>query len=328
MNTVQKQRLWWRTGFFLLFVLAPVLDIFHLDLNQGHFILFGSPWTLDIQGVSPGQAVWHIVSRAFLPIALIVGLGGWVSWRYGRLYCGWLCPHFSIVEMINDLLRRASGKLSLWDKTALPEQQRDGVHVHPDRRYWGLLALVILFFAFLWAITLLTYLLPPAEIWGNLFSGALTSNQTVFLLVATTLFVIDFTLARHLFCRFGCAVGLFQSLIWMANRKALVVGFDRSRASSCSDCDLSCEHACPMRLRPRQIKRKMFTCTQCQQCVQACENVNQPDQRPGLLQMLSGSCALEVSARDFGLRPEVPADCFNQTTRDNVQQMNKVLTEP
>jgi ferredoxin-type protein NapH len=26
--------------------------------------------------------------------------------------------------------------------------------------------------------------------------------------------------ARHLFCRFGCAVGLFQSLAWMANPKA------------------------------------------------------------------------------------------------------------
>jgi ferredoxin-type protein NapH len=30
-------------------------------------------------------------------------------------------------------------------------------------------------------------------------------------------FTLEFALARHLFCRFGCAVGLFQSLAWMAN---------------------------------------------------------------------------------------------------------------
>lgn len=319
MNRVQRQRWWWRSGFFALFLLAPLLDIFRYDLTRGYFILFGYPWTLGVDASGPFQPGLNIILRGFLPVALVVAAGIWVSWRYGRLYCGWLCPHFSVVEIINALMRRASGKLSLWDRQPLPEVQADGVEVHPRPATWWLAGLVIVFFSFLWAVTLLTYLLPPVEIWRNLLTASLTRNQSVFMLVATLLLVLEFTLARHLFCRFGCAIGVFQSLVWMGNRRALVVGFNRQRATVCAACDKSCEHACPMRLQPRQIKRKMFTCTQCQQCVQACEKVNAPQGAVSLLQMVSGQCALDVSERDFGRRPEVPDDCFRRVSSDGGQ---------
>jgi ferredoxin-type protein NapH len=78
---------------------------------------------------------------------------------------------------------------------------------------------------FLWAITLLTYLLPPATIWGGLANGTLTPNQARFIAIGSLVLHAEFAFARHLFCRFGCAVGLFQSLAWMANPKAMVMAF-------------------------------------------------------------------------------------------------------
>ena len=282
---------------------------------MGHFILFGQSWTLGIDAlirgdISSSEAVLNVVVRGFLPLASIVGVFVWVSWYYGRLYCGWLCPHYSVVEMINALMRRASGKPSIWEKQVLPEQQSDGTEIRPNRRYWGFVAVVSVFFAFLWALVLLTYLLPPKTIYSNLFQGALTRNQSIFLIAATFVFLIEFVFARHLFCRFGCAVGFVQSLVWMGNKRAMVVGFNRSRGKECVACDKSCEHACPMRLKPRNIKRKMFTCTQCEECVAACERVQAVNSKSSLLQMLQGDCALDVSARDFGRRPEIPEDCF------------------
>jgi polyferredoxin len=125
------------------------------------------------------------------------------------------------------------------------------------------------------------------------------------------LLVLEFTLARHLFCRFGCAIGLFQSLAWMTNKNAMVVGFDRKHAASCVECDKSCEHACPMRLKPRDLKRKMFTCTQCMQCVDACEKVQEKKSELSLLKMLDRHCAHDVSDRGFGRKPEVPDSCFD-----------------
>jgi polyferredoxin len=86
----------------------------------------------------------------------------------------------------------------------------------------------------------------------------------------------------------------------MANRKALVVRLDRSRLENCIDCHSACDNACPMRLKPRAIKRRMFTCTQCARCIQTCDQVMARKVQPGLLQWVAGQAALEVSDREFG----------------------------
>lgn len=317
MIKVQRNRLAARTTFFLVFLLAPVLDIFRFDLTQGHAILFGNAWTIGIDAftaghISAAQLGLNVLIRVFLPIAALAALVIGVSYRWGRVYCGWLCPHFSVVEIINSLMQRTIGKHSVWDKARLPEHRPDGRTVRADRRNWPLTLGTAFGFALLWAVALLTYLLPPAEIYSNLWHLSLTPNQARFIAVATLLLFIEFTLARHLFCRFGCALGLFQSLAWMANRRSLVVGFDHSRARSCSDCDNACDNACPMRLHPRSFKRNMFTCTQCAQCIQACEHVQADTAQGSLLQWVDGACALDKSARGLGHRPSVPHDCFTR----------------
>lgn len=317
MLTVQQKRLGWRTAFFALFLLAPVLDIFRFDLIQNHFVLLWNPWTLGIEETKSAAEMTMNVILGFLLIAFVVGGGIFVSWKWGRLYCGWLCPHFSVVELINSLMRRASGKLSIWDKTILPEVQQDGTQIKVNRLWWLVTLFAVLLFSFVWAVVLLTYLLPPREIYGNLISGSLTQNQFTFIAVATILLAIEFTFARHLFCRFGCAIGLFQSLVWMGNKDAMVVAFDRERAKLCADCDNSCEHACPMRLKPRGLKRHMFTCTQCMQCVEACENVQSPKSELPLLKMLELHCAHDASNRGFGYKPDVPAGCYDIENKGN-----------
>lgn len=330
---LQDRRLLSRLGFFILFVVAPPLDLFRLDLNLGHFILFGWDWTLGLDPflrgeVGVGNAALNLLLRGFLPIALLGGGLLWVSWRYGRLYCGWLCPHFSVVELINGLMRRSSGKPTLWEKQPLPERQPDGSLLQPDRRLWPLTLLVVLVFSLLWAVVLLTYLLPPKEIYANLFNGQLTRNQSVFIGVATLAFCIEFLLARHLFCRYGCAIGLFQSLVWMANKRAMVVGFDGSGASACVDCNAACDNACPMRLKPRAIKRKMFTCTQCAQCISACTEVQAAHAAPPLLQWVEDECALQVSDREQG-RPRTPArSCFGGIAVQIEQPVARPAGEP
>lgn len=291
-----------QTGFFVLFLLAPIFDIFRFDLNLGHFIVFGLPWTLGLDPLINGevpayQGVINIIVRGFLPLASLVMFAGWVSWKYGRLYCGWLCPHFSVVESINNLMRRATGKFSLWDKKEMTDIRADGSKIPRSKLYWILVTIAVAGFAFLWAVVLLTYLLPPAEIYGNLFAGTLTLRQGIFISAATVALTIEFMFARHLFCRFGCAVGVFQSFVWMANKKAMVVSFDRDRAKLCHDCSDACDDVCPMRLKPRTIKRSMFTCTQCGQCLSACEQVQFKHNEAPIIAWKSGQDAVKESQR-------------------------------
>ena len=302
-----------QAGFFILFVVAPPLDMFRYDLTLGHFIVFGMPWTLGLDGLAKGDisatgAVVNVMLRGFLPLLLVGGTLIWTAWRFGRLYCGWLCPHFSVVETVNALLQRASGKPSVWEARPLPVRQPDGRVVLPDARYWPVTVMVAGVFAFIWALSLLSYLLPPFEIYHNLLNADLSANQARFLGVATLLLFIDFMFARHLFCRFGCAVGLFQSLAWMANPRALLVGFDRSRARRCQSCNNACDNACPMRLRPRTIKRHMFTCTECTQCISACEQVQADNPAGGLLHWVAGEQAVAVAdGRPAAPRSSKPA---------------------
>lgn len=297
---LQRTRAWSQLGFFLLFVLAPPLDILRIDLTQGHAILLGMDWTLGIDALQRGdatplEAAFGLFWRGFVPLFGGAALFLWLAWRYGRLYCGWLCPHFSVVEAINRLMLRASGRPSLWERRPLPQRQPDGSRLVPNRWYWVPTLAAVVGFAFLWTVVLLTYLLPPAEVYGNLLRGEPTLRQSLFIGAATVAFSVEFLLARHLFCRYGCAVGLFQSLTWMANDRAMVVGFDTARARACRDCNNACDNACPMRLNPRSIKRRMFTCTECAQCVSACTQVQGGDPAQSLLRWVRDADALPVA---------------------------------
>ena len=304
LQRLQRWRRATQAGFFALFLLAPGLNLLRFDLTEAQLWFLGQRWTLGIDAFLHGQATATqaavgILLRGILPALLLVALVLGVAWRYGRLYCGWLCPHFSLVEGLNGLLQRACGKLSLWDRRATAREGRA-----PDGRWWPVFFVSAAFFGFLWAVTLLSYLLPPANVWGNLLQGTLTPNQARFIFIGGTAFTAELVLARHLFCRFGCAVGLFQSLAWMANPRALVVAFNRRRATACRDCftpdapqGSACDNACPMRLAPRNIKRMMFSCVQCGQCLTACETSHAGRSTQANLQWSVGVDALRETLR-------------------------------
>ncbi|WP_150304914.1 4Fe-4S binding protein [Pseudomonas saliphila] len=274
-----------RSAFFTLFLVAPVLDLFRLDLSRGHFVFLTMDWTLGLDpqtsALDPTSITLHLLLRLGLPILLTLGVLLWVVWRWGRLYCGWLCPHFSMVEWIDGLMARWLGRRSVWEKPSAP--RRAGARL--------VMSVMVLGGSALWAITLLSYLVPPVPLWTGLASLNLPTWHWFFIGIGTALFSIEFALARHYFCKYGCAVGIFQSLIWAVNSRAMVIGFKRERARDCRDCN-ACDKACPMRLPPRGMKRHKITCTQCGVCVQTCSQVQANNPAGSLLHWTSGDNAL------------------------------------
>ncbi|MCP3851105.1 MAG: 4Fe-4S binding protein [Gammaproteobacteria bacterium] len=286
----EKMRTITRSSFFLLFIFAPFLDIFRLDLTLGHFIIFGQPWTLGLESFQQGQgdaagAAITLLSRVFLPVLAFIAIIAVIIWKMGRIYCGWLCPHFSVVETFNDMMLKHLNRVTLWEKAS---KKTNGMLP------WLLVFFSCAFMAFVWAFSLLSYLLPPKELIPNLLNFELGAGSTRFLIVATTIFTLDFFFARHLFCKFGCAVGVFQSLIWMANSKAMVVSFDKPRAHACQSCDRECDRACPMRLHTRSIKRAKFTCTQCGQCLNTCDQVQSDNLEGRIINWVTNDKAMDV----------------------------------
>lgn len=70
-----------------------------------------------------------------------------IIWKMGRIYCGWLCPHFSVVEIFNDMMLKYLNRVTIWEKASTKTN--------------GMLPWILVFFscalmAFVWAFSLLT----------------------------------------------------------------------------------------------------------------------------------------------------------------------------
>ena len=297
---LQRYRLLTQIGFFVLFTVTPIFDLFRYDLIENHAYFLTYPWHLGIDELlagtgNPQSAAVNIILYLFLPLFGLLGLIIGVAWKWGRLYCGWLCPHFSVVETINRLMMFATGKHSIWDKQKTPPWEPDGTPAPRDPRYWFAVVPAAIGFAFAWAVVGLTYLMPPFQVYHGLFTFELYRGEVIFLCAATTVLTLEFLFARHLFCRYGCAIGIFQSFAWMVNKKAMVVGFERKRLTDCANCleghGSACDAVCPMRLKPRNVKRWMFACTQCGQCISACTTTNRNNPDGQLLRWVSHEAA-------------------------------------
>ena len=359
---LQRARLLAQMGFFALFTVTPIFDLLRYDLTERHAYFLTRPWHIGLDELLAGtgdplSAAANLILYLFLPILGTLGLIIAVAWKWGRLYCGWLCPHFSVVETINRLMLRATGKHSVWDKKQTPPWEPDGTPMPRDPRYWLAVVPAAIGFAFAWAVVLLTYLMPPFQVYHGLLTFTLYRGEVIFLSAATTVLTLEFLFARHLFCRYGCAIGIFQSFAWIVNKKAMVVGFDRKRLTDCASCmqgcgtagntvlarqalressdplvpssgcsganhlsaagsspagtlaasgvastgprpvepappsGSACDAVCPMRLKPRNVKRWMFACTQCGQCISACATVNRDNPNGQLLRWVNGSAA-------------------------------------
>jgi ferredoxin-type protein NapH len=79
-----------------------------------------------------------------------------------------------------------------------------------------------------WLVCLVIYLLALKILLVDLVNLQLDFRPTLFVIVATIVFTVNFIFARHIFYKYRCALGLIQSLILMANNKAMVIKFNRA----------------------------------------------------------------------------------------------------
>ncbi len=287
-------------GFYLLFLSAPLLDIFRFDILEGHFIILGYDWILGLESsefecLDTSHSVRNVLLNFLLPLFLVILISALIVWKYGRIYCGWLCPHFSVVETINRLMLKYLKRLTFWEKPVTPIK---------DTLPWLLVLSVCILIAFIWSFVILGYIYPPRLLSMNLYHLEFSFGPSLFLLVMTIILTIDFFFARHLFCKFGCSLGIMQSFVWMANSRAMVVGFDTSRAHLCQSCDSECDKSCPMRLPVRGIKRSKFTCTQCGICLNACDKAQADNPQGRLIHWVSNEEASDVDrqAASFAIK--------------------------
>ena len=48
------------------------------------------------------DAALNVLLHGLLPIVLFATVFLWIAWRWGRLYCGWLCPFGALQELARE----------------------------------------------------------------------------------------------------------------------------------------------------------------------------------------------------------------------------------
>jgi polyferredoxin len=259
--------------FWALCFLSPVLNWFRVDMPHQKLIFLGQSLPFEFNNLR-----WLPIG--FYGAVILIGI---ISFIWGRLFCGWACPHNTLTEWTRPLRAMVGlAEKPRWMKLIL----RD----HPASRqiFWGISPLLALLLTGSLSLLLSFYIIPPAWVVNQYASGhphfALVSGNGLLVLIG--LFLLY---AGTDFCRTCCPYGLAQSISayhedspW----RPLEIQFQADREADCKTCT-ACQIACPVDIDPRDtgfLKVGQFDgCFNCGECIDACKYIHSFKSKPGLL---------------------------------------------
>jgi cytochrome c oxidase accessory protein FixG len=281
-----------------LFVALPFLSIggrpaFVIDLVATELVVCGSVFR-------PSDAV--VLMLLGLTVVLTVFV---VTALFGRVWCGWGCPHTVYLEMVFRPVER-------WLE-GTPAQAARLPRFHPRRLVkWTIYTAL----AFALANVFLAYFVGVARL-RTWVLGSPLDHLAGFTVVAgvTLLMLINFGWFREQTCIVACPYGRLQSVL--LDRQSLIVGYDAARGEprgklkkhlaviggrgDCVDCS-ACVAVCPTGIDIRDGLQ--MECVGCAQCIDACDAVMDKLHRPLRLIGYTSQDELAGKARRL-LRPRM-----------------------
>ena len=261
-----------------------------LDVALRRFHLFGLTLA--------AQDVW-------LMFFLITGLGFslfFVTALFGRIWCGWACPHTVFLDHVYRRIERAI------DGDAIERRRLDEAPASGGKLFKRVLkhSLYILVSAVI-AHLVLAYFVSLPEVWV-MVSAAPTAHWSAFAFMAvfTGILYFNFGWFREQLCIVICPYGRLQSALIDDN--SLVIGYDTNRgeprgkvgtegAGSCVACN-RCVQVCPTGIDIRQGLQ--LECVGCTACIDACDDVMTRLHRPrGLIRYDSQTAFAGKATRWF-----------------------------
>ena len=274
----------------LLLLLIPFLrvggeSLFRLDAATRTLLLFGASIRIE-------EFYLFLIAVLILVFAFLL-----ITMLFGRVWCGWFCPHTVLCDLADWLDSTARSLLPRAIPVAACTQ------------------LGYLLTASLVACNLVWYFIPPAQFFGRLFAGEVGPVAGYSLIATFLLVYLDLSFVRRSFCKTVCPYGRIQLLTMETG--TLTLEFDPARKDDCLRCG-ACVKACPMGI---DIRRGLqIECINCGRCLDACRGVMDRHGATGLIhysfgnepsgaprpanrkaQLLAGVIVLLVTLLGFGL---------------------------
>lgn len=253
-----------------IFIMLPWLryqekPFFLLDILRRHFIVFGFSFYS------------HDTPLLFFLIILVVLSIFMVTAIFGRLWCGWTCPHTVFIHAIFDRLEKLVMGLYSSRRTSYKLDQG-------FKKNFKLGLLLSLYFLTCWILShsALAYFIGSENTLNYISEGPSKHFPTFFtLMLVTGLLFFNFAFFREKTCLYICPYGRFQNSLIDSN--TLTVFYDKMRGEprgpvsrvsmdkgDCVDCN-RCVNVCPVKIDIR-VGFQM-ECISCAKCIDACNEV-------------------------------------------------------
>jgi cytochrome c oxidase accessory protein FixG len=293
----------WRKAFALLligiYVALPWVPInghpaVFLDVLNRRFHLFGLTFA--------AQDLW----MAFF---FISGLGFslfFVTSLFGRIWCGWACPHSVFLEQVFRPIERLIEGNSI-DRKKLDRQEWNGEKVAKRGLKLGIYVVIAALIAHLF----LAYFVSIPELYRWMTSSPKEHwGAFVFMAVATGIIFLNFAWFREQLCLVICPYGRLQSAL--IDDDSIIIGYDEGRGEprgptkregvgDCIDC-LRCVQVCPTGIDIRQGLQ--MECIGCANCIDACDTIMTKLNRPKGLVRYDSQAGLSGRKRRY-IRPRI-----------------------
>jgi cytochrome c oxidase accessory protein FixG len=265
-----------------------------IDIERSEFYLFGSTFN--------AQDFW----LAFFPLSgagflLIVATALW-----GRVWCGYACPHTVFLEGVFRPIER-------WLEGPRTTRLRRNQAGPSFDKFWrkALKHSIYLALSFVLAHVMVSYFVSLPRLYRMVLGDPL-DHPTAFVWAAalTLLLYVNFSWFREQLCLIVCPYGRLQSVL--TDHDTVVIGYDRERgeprgkatdpkAGACVDCN-RCVVVCPTGIDIRNGLQ--IDCVGCARCIDACDEVMDRLGRPRGLIRYDSLRGLAGDARRM-LRPRL-----------------------
>ena len=264
-----------------------------IDIAARDFFLFGSVFN---------------AQDFYLAFFVLTGIGFTlfvVSALYGRVWCGYACPHTVFLEGVFRRIERwLEGSARKRKQLADAPMSRRKLVLRVTK--WAVYAVISLVLSH----TMLGFFMPIEDVLrATTHSPAENWTAFVFVAVFTLIIYANFTWFREQLCIVICPYGRLQGVLY--DRDTKQVGYDRVRgeprgkavggAGDCVDC-YRCVAVCPTGIDIRNGTQ--LECVGCFNCIDACDEVMLKVGKPVGLVRYDSQNGLEGQTRRFA-RPRL-----------------------
>ena len=242
-------------------IVLPWTNILHVDVRKGSVIVFG-------YRASSGDGLAALLYM-FLAVWCLVA----VSYLYGRVWCGWVCPQTLASDFSETVKRRIERVIGA--RKSSGRKKLAAV-------LWGASCAVA---ALITGIVLTSYWIDPHVAIVAPFTPATEPWPAVAVWGIAALVFVDQIWIRRKFCTDVCPYGAFLGIV--ADNNTLAVRYLTERDDDCIRCG-KCVTQCPTGI---DIKNGVgqFGCIGCGECVDACNDVLGKRGIPGLIEYRYGT---------------------------------------